>query len=293
LTRAETGASFLNDADKSLGRGLERRLEDWNRELGALMDGQDAPDLPERLVRALGSLVPFELAAVFVYRGRARPLNLYDNFELADAKKGIAAYVENTYVLNPFYQASQKGLADGVYRIRDLAPDAFFESEYYKTYRVLPDHSEEIGYITEDWPESLEEIDIAITLEPDVVCELSVYRSLRNRGFADEELARLSQVVPVLGALLRRYWAWYGAVKLEASPPDHRRAGTRSDAIDPARPLLGIDRLQPGHLARHGEDPPQERLRQAGHLLPVGVAVAVPASLPVGLSGSRSKRVAR
>lgn len=222
MTRAETGASLLNDADKSLGRGLERRLEDWNRELGALMDGQDAPDLPERLVRALGSLVPFELAAVFVYRGRARPLNLYDNFELADAKKGIAAYVENTYVLNPFYQASQKGLADGIYRIRDLAPDAFFESEYYKTYRVLPDHSEEIGYITEDWPESLEEIDIAITLEPDVVCELSVYRSLRNRGFADEELARLSQVVPVLGALLRRYWAWYGAVKLEASPPDHR-----------------------------------------------------------------------
>ncbi len=182
----------------------------------------EAADLPERLVRALTCLVPFELAAAFVYRGRSRPLNIYDNFELADAKKGIAAYVENTYVLNPFYQASQKGLADGVYRIRDLAPDAFFESEYYKTYRALPDRSEEIGYITEDWPESLEEIDIAITLETDVVCELSLYRSLRDRGFADDELARLSLVLPVIAALLRRYWAWFGASKLEASPPDHR-----------------------------------------------------------------------
>jgi DNA-binding CsgD family transcriptional regulator len=182
----------------------------------------EAADLPERLVRALTGLVPFELAAAFVYRGRSRPLNIYDNFELADAKKGIAAYVENTYVLNPFYQASQKGLADGVYRIRDLAPDAFFESEYYKTYRVLPDHSEEIGYITEDWPESLEEIDIAITLESDVICELSLYRSLRDRGFTDDELARLSLVIPVIAALLRRYWAWFGASKLEASPPDHR-----------------------------------------------------------------------
>jgi DNA-binding CsgD family transcriptional regulator len=212
----------LNDGEQRFGQGPERRLADWNRELGALVDDMEAADLPERLVRALTSLVPFELAAAFVYRGRSRPLNIYDNFELADAKKGIAAYVENTYVLNPFYQASQKGLADGVYRIRDLAPDAFFESEYYKTYRVLPDRSEEIGYITEDWPESLEEIDIAITLETDVICELSLFRSLRDRGFADDELARLSLVIPVIAALLRRYWAWFGASKLEASPPDHR-----------------------------------------------------------------------
>jgi DNA-binding CsgD family transcriptional regulator len=212
----------LNNGEPRFGQGPERRLADWNRALGALVDDMEAADLPERLVRALTCLVPFELAAAFVYRGRSRPLNIYDNFELADAKKGIAAYVENTYVLNPFYQASQKGLADGVYRIRDLAPDAFFESEYYKTYRALPDRSEEIGYITEDWPESLEEIDIAITLETDVVCELSLYRSLRDRGFADDELARLSLVLPVIAALLRRYWAWFGASKLEASPPDHR-----------------------------------------------------------------------
>jgi DNA-binding CsgD family transcriptional regulator len=212
----------LNAEDKIQGQGPERRLADWNRALGALVDDMEAADLPERLVRALTCLVPFELAAAFIYRGRSRPLNIYDNFELADAKKGIAAYVENTYVLNPFYQASQKGLADGVYRIRDLAPDAYFESEYYKTYRALPDRSEEIGYITEDWPESLEEIDIAITLETDVVCELSLYRSLRDRGFADDELARISLVLPVIAALLRRYWAWFGASKLEASPPDHR-----------------------------------------------------------------------
>jgi len=212
----------LNVGGEIAGRKPDRRFEDWNRALAALIDALDAPDFAARLVHALGALVAFELAAIFVYRGRSRPLNLYDNFELVDAKKGIAAYVENTYVLNPFYQASQKGLRDGVYRIRDLAPDAFFESEYYKSYRILPKRSEEIGYITEDWPEGLEEIDIAIALAPDVISEFSVYRSLRNGGFADDELACLSQVVPVLGALMRRYWARAGAAKLEASPPDSR-----------------------------------------------------------------------
>jgi DNA-binding CsgD family transcriptional regulator len=207
---------------RRLAPDAETRLAAWYRELGVLIDELDGVDLPERLVRALTQLVPFELAAVFVYRGRSRPLNLFDNFELANAKKGIAAYVENTYVLNPFYQACQKGLADGVYRIRDLAPDAFFESEYYKSHRILRRRSEEIGYITEDWPKDLEEIDIAIRLEPDVISEVSVYRGIRDRGFADEELAQLSMAMPLLAALLRRYWASFGASKFQTSPPDSR-----------------------------------------------------------------------
>ncbi len=72
-------------------------------------------------------------------------------------------------MLNPIYQACLRGLPDGVYRIRDLAPDAFFKSEYYRSYRVRPRASEEIGYITEHWPEGPEEIHIAVTLEPEVV----------------------------------------------------------------------------------------------------------------------------
>ncbi len=204
------------------GAGAAAWASDWYRDLGVLIDHADAEDLPGRLVHALTHAVPFELAAVFVYRGRSRPMNVYDNFELADAKKGIAAYVENTYVLNPFYQAQLQGIPDGVYRIRDLAPDAFFESEYYRSYRAMPSESEEIGYITEDWPRGMEEIDIAVTLAPDVVTEISVYRSLRDPGFRDDELARLSDLVPVIAALLKKYWVAHGAAGMRASPPDSR-----------------------------------------------------------------------
>ena len=53
----------MNAEDKIQGQGSERRLADWNRALGALVDDMEAADLPERLVRALTCLVPFELAA--------------------------------------------------------------------------------------------------------------------------------------------------------------------------------------------------------------------------------------
>ena len=154
--------------------------------------------------------------------GVARPLHIYDNFEPADAKKGVAAYIEKSYVLNPLYQACAKGMPDGVYRIRDLVRDAYFDSDYYHSYRAIRDATEEIGYITEDWPEGLEEIAITVTLGAKVVAELSLYRALAARGFSDLDLNRLRTVLPVIGALLRRYWQSHGAADAKASSPDSR-----------------------------------------------------------------------
>lgn len=194
----------------------------WYRELGELVEDPVCEDLPERLVRALGHLVPFEMAAVFVYRGRSRPLVIYDNFDPGEAKQGITTYIENTYVVNPFYQASLRGLPDGVYRIRDLAPDDFYTSGTQNAYRVQPRATEEIGYITEHWPVGLEEIDISSTLATKVVAEISIYRALGKRGFDDGELARIAAAVPLIRALLRHYWTEFGTTGSRAAPPDTR-----------------------------------------------------------------------
>lgn len=92
-----------------------------------------------------------------------------------------------------------------MYRLRDLAPDAFFESEYYYSFRVLPRASEEIGYVTENWPEGMEEIEIAADLDGDMLAEVCLSRA-RSDHFTDTELTALAAVLPVVGALLRRHW---------------------------------------------------------------------------------------
>ena len=193
---------------------------DWYRAIGAIIDGLESERFLELFIDQLDRLVPFDLAAIFVYRGRSRPLPVYDNFHLAGAQRGIATYVESSYVLNPFYQAYLKGIGPGVYRIRDLAPDAFFESEYYKSYRALPRASEEIGFITDGWPEGMEEAIIVFALDDGEVGELGIYRALAVGGFSDSELARIAAVEPALGAAFRKYWAAAGGAK--ASPPDSR-----------------------------------------------------------------------
>jgi DNA-binding CsgD family transcriptional regulator len=179
----------LRKLDKAPISDTETETAGWYREIGEIVDALDNENLPARLVHALGHLVAFEMAAVFVYRGRSRPLPIFDNFATVDARKGIAAYVENTYVLNPLYQAYQNGLEQGVYRMRDLVPDAFLESEYYKAYRAMPRRGER----TRDGPD-----------------------------FSEAEMSRLSEVVPLVGALFRRYWAEFGVSRSRTPPPDRQ-----------------------------------------------------------------------
>ncbi len=192
----------------------------WHRDIGSIIENLGNADLLERLVGALDHLVPSALAAVFVYRGRARPLLIYDNFWPHAAKKGLALYIESTYVVNPFYQAYLKGIADGVYRMRDLAPDSIFESQHHKTHGVSLSADEEIGFVTENWPVEMEELEIAVTLDANCQAEITLSRP-RHDGFDDADVARVAAVFPVIAAVLRRHWKECGAGSSKA-PPDSR-----------------------------------------------------------------------
>lgn len=189
------------------GRASTLGSEAWHGAVGELIENCERGDLPARLVDALAILAPIEFAAIFVFPARSRPLYVFDTFDSVDAKKGVHNYVDNTYFVNPFYRACLNGLDEGAYRIRDLAPSVHFRGEYGKGYRICWRASEEIGYVTESWPEGLQEVDICVRLAPEVFVEFGVYRELAAGGFSDEDIARLNLAVPVVGALLRRYWS--------------------------------------------------------------------------------------
>lgn len=193
---------------------------DWYGEVAGIMEALDSEHLPGRVIGGLQRWVPFEMAAVFAYRGRSRPLVIFENFEQAEAKKGISTYVKSTYILNPFYQAIQNGLGDGVYRMRDLAPDAFYESGFDRTFKVFPNPFEEIGYVTEHWPENMEELNIAICVDDAALIEITLSRSHTSKGFSESDLSRLTSVYPVVAAAFRIYWREHGAPGSRASPPD-------------------------------------------------------------------------
>ncbi len=193
---------------------------DWYDEIGAIVDDLGSERFGGRLAEGLHRLVPFELIAIFVYRGRARPLLLYDNFAPYGAEKGVATYIKGTYVLNPFYIAYLNGLGDGVYRLREMAPDAFFESEVFRQYDVSASPSEEIGYVTHHWPVDMEEINVAVSLRGKEMAEICLCRPRRDGGFSDDDLRRLATVRPAIAALLRKHWTEMRIDGERVAPPD-------------------------------------------------------------------------
>ncbi len=46
----------------------------------------------------------------------------------------MLAYLNGLYLLDPFYQACREGLASGLYRLEEIAPDHFRQGEYYLSY---------------------------------------------------------------------------------------------------------------------------------------------------------------
>lgn len=178
----------------------------WAAASAEIMDRFDEPILPDLLARALGTLIEFEYSVVFIYRGKANPIHIHDTFPNPQARAGLINYVKNTYVLNPLYNAYQCGLKTGVYRLRDLASDGFFDSESFRKYKICATSSEEIGYLTDGWPAGREELCIAMELPSAECAEITLSRKAAQGGFTDQDTARLSPVIPFLAAAVRRYW---------------------------------------------------------------------------------------
>jgi DNA-binding CsgD family transcriptional regulator len=195
------------DGSPGSGPSLPR---DWADISAGIVDHLEEPILPHLLIHALGRLVPFEYGVVFVYHGKSNPIHVYDNLVAQGARAGLINYVENTYVLNPFYNAYRQGLKTGAYRIRDLAPDGFFDGEYFGKYKISAASSEEIGYLTEGWPRGREEVCIAMELPAGESAEISLSRKADDGGFSADDLARLTLVSRFLAAAFRRYWRHAG-----------------------------------------------------------------------------------
>lgn len=179
---------------------------DWYQAIADLIDAVPREDFPRQLVENIAAVLPLDWATIVIHRGREAPCHVFDNF--ADtARRGITEYLLHTYVLNPFFQAHLRGLASGVYRIRDLAPPDFFASEYYRQQKIIRSRAEEIGYVTADWPQGMEEVDLAIVLDHGITAEIGLYRASAAGGFAERDLAWLRQVFPAIDACCRAFWA--------------------------------------------------------------------------------------
>lgn len=143
------------------------------------------------LTQLLQGVAPYTYTVVFGYCGSARPLDLYDDFPASKRRIFVTDYQEGPYLLDPFYLAVTRPVAPGLYRMRDLAPDRFYQGEYFRNYYVQTGLAEEIGFFV-GFPQGATVI-------------LSLMRD--ERPFSNREMKSLDEVRPIVEASIRQHWA--------------------------------------------------------------------------------------
>jgi DNA-binding CsgD family transcriptional regulator len=145
----------------------------------------------DALLGTLSAVVRFDHVVVFAYQPGERPVHVYSTFTPEAFEIFVSQYLEGPYLLDPFYRNAMLR-RDGVWRMRELAPDRFFSSEYVRSYYSKTRLAEEIGFF--------------VTLENGATIVVSLMRDRASGPFSVPEFALLKKVEPLVSAAVRQFW---------------------------------------------------------------------------------------
>lgn len=211
-----------------------RDLTEYSQHLAHLITEVGTPQFPARLVATLRGLVAIDDATVVVYPEREYPE--IDYFEVPDngGSSTLDRFVNGAFVLDPYYIAGTENRF-GLYRLRDLSPAGFRDSEYYKNWYRNCGYKDECGYI--------------VRLSETGFVNIALGKTRPRGSFSRQEVATLHSVLPVIETLCRQHWkrnieAAPGSVDLRKKLHEALRAFGES--------LLTERETQVIHLVLHG-----------------------------------------
>jgi DNA-binding CsgD family transcriptional regulator len=185
----------------------------WISLLSQCIDSIGTEKFAESLVNALRSITGFDYLVSFAYHQKEKPICLYHTCSPAERVVFVDDYLNGPYLLDPFFKACGRRVESGLYRLQDIAPDRFLQSEYYRSYYVRTGLAEEICY--------------TFYLLNDVAVVISLMRSGDSPRFSAREFRLLESVTPIVSSLAQRHWQdvpdWF-----EPESTDHETGDNRS-----------------------------------------------------------------
>ena len=156
----------------------------------------------ETFRQMMAALVGFDYVVVFAYRGKERPIALYSTFGSEEHVIFVSLYQAGPYLLDPFYHTARERRT-GAFRMRELAPDRFFSSEYYRTYYVQTGLAEEIGFF--------------VTVTKTCDCPFLMHR--RETAQFQPRFRVAGRAEPLVASMVRRYWSGLAIQRRSATQP--------------------------------------------------------------------------
>jgi len=159
------------------------------------------------LAEGCRSLLPADAIFAAVYSKDLRPVQVYEDVPKAIRHEVIDSYLKVAYLLDPFYRAGIEGLPGGLYRLTDIGPPGFRNSEFYRVYYHQSGISDEIGFLT--------------YLHDDCFMNFSLVRLEGSSDFEQKGIETLRLFEPVVHQHLISFWKAQSAATRSASSELH------------------------------------------------------------------------
>ena len=132
---------------------------------------------------------------MLAYFQTQRPQILFTQSRLASVHENIESdYLSAAYLLDPFHELHVQKVRQGLYRLRDFAPDQFLRNEYYASYYRNTTLIDEIAYVA--YPAS--GVSVHVCLGRD---------ASSGRMFSARDMSVAQKLSPIACNLIAKHWA--------------------------------------------------------------------------------------
>lgn len=116
--------------------------------LGAAITALGSADFPAALYAWLGRSFEIDNITTLAFFQTRPPEILFNRARIPDVHDRLETdYISGAYLLDPFHELHVSRVPEGLYRLRDFAPDQFQRNEYFASYYRRTTLIDEIAYV--------------------------------------------------------------------------------------------------------------------------------------------------
>jgi DNA-binding CsgD family transcriptional regulator len=164
---------------------------DLVRAMAAMTGAIGDADWFDTVLNLLGTVCALDSGGAMVFHRHQRPRRIVHRFNPLERSLPEDAFLSGPYALDPNYQLFLQGCPSGVYWLRDIAPDDFYDTEYYRVFYS------QIGLS--------DSIDLLWRINADTALNIFIERSISQPQFQHADIIAIQAIAPLIFAATAKH----------------------------------------------------------------------------------------